>query len=289
MSLFFRQTNIIWIFFCSTVSLLYQKTTLSERIRTMDKEILAIKIEPHRRYFYDELVAVGTHLVFGILLDEVKLKRLVRSLTPLVLATVAFGAFLALNGAIVLGDKDAHQATLNILQLFYFSLFSCFFFWPTLLFEVAPLFRFFRRYLVLYLAVTAVVLMLVKEHTIVHPYNLADNRHLVFYAWRLMSRFRFPLVPLYSASFFIMVYALPKSFFFQLSYWLCTFVVLVSQGLFEFRYFMIPFVLFALFSTLTTRWLALLNNVTISALVFYLFATKEITWPDEENVQRMFW
>ena len=93
---------------------------------------------------------------------------------------------------------------------FYFSLFSCFSFWPTLLFEVAPLFRFFRRYLVLYLAVTAVVLMLVKEHTVVHPYNLADNRHLVFYAWRLMSRFRFPLVPLYSASFFIMVYALPK-------------------------------------------------------------------------------
>ena len=117
MSLFFRQTNIIWIFFCSTVSLLYQKTKLSERIRTMDKEILSVKIEPHRRYFYDELIAVGSHLVFGILLDEAKFKRLIRSLTPLMVATVVFGAFLAINGAIVLGDKDAHQATLNIMQL----------------------------------------------------------------------------------------------------------------------------------------------------------------------------
>ena len=83
----------------------------------MDKEILAIRIHPWQRYFYDEVIAVGTHLVFGIILDGQQLQRLVKTLIPLVVSVVAFATFVFVNGSIVLGDKDAHQATLNIMQL----------------------------------------------------------------------------------------------------------------------------------------------------------------------------
>ena len=61
-SLFFRQTNIVWIFFSSMIAILYQKTKLGEIIRTMDKEILDIQILPTKRYFYDEIIGCGTHL-----------------------------------------------------------------------------------------------------------------------------------------------------------------------------------------------------------------------------------
>ena len=104
-----------------------------------------------------------------------------------------------------------------------------------------------------------------------------------------MFRFRYFLVPVYSASIMVMIYNLPKSFFFQLSYWLCTGAVLVSQKLLEFRYFIIPFLIFSLFSTQKPNGASILYHVTVSGFMFYLFATKEIIWADEENIQRMFW
>lgn len=131
--------------------------------------------------------------------------------------------------------------------------------------------------------------MLVKYCTIVHPYNLADNRHLVFYAWKLMYKFRLALVPVYSISIFLVWETLPKSFFFQLTFWLCSFIVLVPQKLFEFRYFMVPFLIYDIFSTTKKSYLSILFNIVINIFVMYIFATKEIRWEDEEKIQRMFW
>lgn len=36
----------------------------------------------------------------------------------------AFAVFIVVNGGIVVGDRDAHQATLHLAQLSYFSLFA---------------------------------------------------------------------------------------------------------------------------------------------------------------------
>ena len=57
----------------------------------------------------------------------------------------------------------------------------------------------------------------------------------------------------------------------------------------EFRYFLIPFLIFDLFSTQTRSWMTIGLNLAISSLLFYTFATKEILWDDEESIQRMFW
>ena len=92
----------------------------------------------------------------------------------------------------------------------YFSLFTCFFTWPNLLFDLGGLIRYFRRHFLLFIVANGAVFLAVKHLTIVHPYTLADNRHIVFYAWRLMDKFRYPLVPVYTSALFIMVYSLPK-------------------------------------------------------------------------------
>ena len=47
-ALFFRQTNIIWIFFASTISILYQKNQLGKVVRNVDKENFQ-----KREFFYE--------------------------------------------------------------------------------------------------------------------------------------------------------------------------------------------------------------------------------------------
>lgn len=44
---------------------------------------------------------------------------------------VAFAVFVVVNGAIVVGDGEAHQATLHLAQLPYFSLFAAAAFAPS--------------------------------------------------------------------------------------------------------------------------------------------------------------
>ena len=92
----------------------------------------------------------------------------------------------------------------------YFCLFTCFFSWPNMLFELRPILASLRKKWFYVLLLNLIVFMLVKYCTIVHPYNLADNRHLVFYAWKLMYKFRLALVPVYSISIFLVWETLPK-------------------------------------------------------------------------------
>jgi len=288
-ALFFRQTSLIWIFFATCISILYQKSRLGQTIRTVDKELLATGLYPFVRYNWDQVIAAGTHVIFGVFLDWQLFKKLMGTLLPLIISGLFFCIFLVVNGSIVLGDKDAHQASFNPLQMSYFCLFTCVFISPVIIFDIFRLIKYLWKNKLWFICLTLLIFLLTKFFTVVHPYNLADNRHLVFYAWRLMSKMRWYLVPIYSVSIMITIFYLPKSFLFQLAFWLCTALVLIPQRLFEFRYFMVPFVIFDIFGSHRISWLHLIANLSISAAVFTIFARKEILWEDEENIQRMFW
>ena len=54
-ALFFRQTSLIWIFFTTCISILYQNSRLGETIRTVDKELLTIGLNPFVRYNWDQV------------------------------------------------------------------------------------------------------------------------------------------------------------------------------------------------------------------------------------------
>lgn len=85
------------------------------------------------------------------------------------------------------------MASIHLSQMLYIWPFIAFFSWPLLLPQIlnrspkAPLARRLPRW---WIAVTTILAMAVVVHfnTIVHPFTLADNRHYVFYVFRILLR-----------------------------------------------------------------------------------------------------
>lgn len=154
-----------------------------------------------------------------------------------------------------------------------------------------------RTYWKLCLFVTSSLVIVIYFNTIVHPYMLADNRHYLFYVWnKFYGRFwwfRYTMAPFYLLSMIILHHAIStRSAGFKLMYAMCTIVSVGLQQLIEVRYFIIPF-LIARLSMNSVKFkfviLDLVFYLTINAIVFYQFSTKEIYWKDFEHVQRLIW
>ena len=77
LSLSFRQTNIVWLFFTSCISFFFSSSAtgtvsgdfrrfifLGQAVRAIDREILAIEFKPWRKYFWEEICSVGIHLLY---------------------------------------------------------------------------------------------------------------------------------------------------------------------------------------------------------------------------------
>lgn len=147
------------------------------------------------------------------------LSSIIVSVIPHLLILAGFGAFVAWNNGVVLGrplcrlrcaailtvsgHKDFHTAGLHLPQMLYIWPYFIFFSWPILLAPVLNLLiptTFLPKFLDygfpnkqkglprLITALMVILIMLAAVHfnTIVHPFTLADNRHYVFYAFRLL-------------------------------------------------------------------------------------------------------
>lgn len=154
-----------------------------------------------------------------------------------------------------------------------------------------------RKHWVFCTFITSLILTIIYTNTIVHPYMLADNRHYLFYVWnKFYGRFwwfKFVMAPIYLVAIIILHHSISsRSAGFKLIYALCTIISIALQQLIEVRYFIIPFLL-ARLSITSVKFkliiLELIMNLTINAIVFYLFATKEIYWKDYDYVQRLIW
>ncbi|KAI0016378.1 glycosyltransferase family 59 protein [Xylariomycetidae sp. FL0641] len=145
-----------------------------------------------------------------------------RFLWPHGMVLVAFVAFVAWNGGVVLGDKSNHVATIHLAQMLYI--------WPLFTFFSAPLLipvalrlvyrawtfttssrtprlgkplktpyskqspalnlvnalgsSYFLQAAVVLLLTLASALLIARYNTIIHPFTLADNRHYMFYVFR---------------------------------------------------------------------------------------------------------
>ena len=212
-----------------------------------------------------------------------------------------FALFVFINGGIVVGDRSSHQSVLNIPQLFYFSLFSLFFASP-LLISVDKVKRFlhtvkkkyfytiFSAFLCLYCIINC---------TYVHPYLLADNRHYVFYLWRLLlgKKFvRIMLIPVYIYSGWSINDSLrPNSrctTLWRIVFAVCVAAVLIPQKLLEFRYFIIPFVFFRLHvkqQSFKVIFFELLLHTLVNIFSVVVFLTKTFRWTDIAEPQRIIW
>lgn len=151
----------------------------------------------------------------------------------------------------------------------------------------------------IFIFLTGVCIVVVKWNTLVHPYLLADNRHYVFYIWqRFYHRyawFRYAMCPVYVVALMTMQQGLKHlRFSFKIMFWLAVVLALCFQRLLEFRYFLIPFVLFRLNTRPTAKsrlfyWLELGFYIVLNALTFYIFLNKEIKWKDFKEPQRIIW
>lgn len=208
-----------------------------------------------------------------------------------------FMVFVMYNGSIVIGDRSAHEATVHLPQLGYFCLFFLIFSLPYVPFHVRPFIKLCRRHVALTLAILVAGVMVVHSNTLVHPYLLADNRHLTFYLWnKLYGRFsfvRYLMVPVYMfGAYMVHTFIQHRTFAFKLAYVACVAASVVPHKLLEFRYFIIPFLLArtqAVSRNWWQLWIELLYFLLINALTLYLFVSKTFTWEDSDELQRIIW
>ncbi|OBA24431.1 hypothetical protein METBIDRAFT_77224 [Metschnikowia bicuspidata var. bicuspidata NRRL YB-4993] len=283
-SLWFRQTNIVWIAFAG---------------------LLMIDL---RRRKHPLFVANVSLFVKQALRDWTLL-------LPFCANGLLFGAFLKINGGITFGDKDNHQMSIHLVQVFYCFSFMAFFTSP-IWFGASTLRNYLRFAFAGNKSLNTIATMLscvairhiIQHYTIVHPFLLADNRHYTFYIYRkVLSK---PLadvllVPVYHFSIWVVSHMLVRTsrrsplsispllvigFFGSLA------LTLIPSPLFEPRYYIVPLVLFRVFirpehaATENQRYMCEFLWYTLINMVFFIiFFSYEFAWLSEPGIQRIIW
>lgn len=293
-SVLMRQTNIVWVAMALGTTCI---DTLVSQTLPFIKQNERYGRSDHVYGFRD----IGAVLLFymrRVYLVPKQIRLLVTHLVGYVLVLLAFGAFVAWNGSIVVGDKAAHTASCHLPQLLYFALFVLVFgvaVWPPLLPQVLNNMR--AHWARVALAVAACTLA-VALNTVEHPYLLADNRHYTFYVWNRFygayAAARYAAVPAYVLGLAAIGESLAsnRTAGFRGCWAVCTVAALCFQQLIEVRYFLVPYMWVRLHAAEVGRgWLLveLLWSVALNGGAFYVFGTKEIYWSDFEAVQRLIW
>lgn len=234
-SLFFRQTNIFWVAVfpagLGVVSSLKQSAQKATYIHNVSFWEMC-EASWYESALYDPPVEDAwledymKTIVSIIIVAVGNLSRLVRPLVPCIFLLAAFGGFVLWNGSVVLGkdsnlraqshsdkrlgDKSNHVATIHLPQMLYLWPYLVFFSFPVLvpalISSIADVSAhppntgsICRR--VLMFSVSAMLAVgVIHYNTIVHPFTLADNRHYVFYVFRILLRhptFRYLVAPAY--------------------------------------------------------------------------------------------
>lgn len=313
LSVLMRQTNIVWI------GMIFASKVLNKIvIGTMPKINPTKNKKKYDNYtILDILKVVIYHLKkFDLILNQIK--SIFIDFTGYLIVLGAFIVFLLINGSIVVGDKNAHEASLHLPQVFvvcllfqlenlinfflffqlmYFSLFFILFSPGILLTNFKGIFKLLTKNYYFFIGLAIVMAVVIKFNTIVHPYLLADNRHYIFYLWnRFYGKYsfaRYIVIPVYIIGFAGIWKILEnKSTGFIIFFILSVFMTNALQQLIELRYFIIPYLILRLNSNkikLKYLVLELILYILINAGTFYIFFTKEIIWSDYKDFQRLIW
>ncbi|PSN55778.1 putative Dol-P-Glc:Glc(2)Man(9)GlcNAc(2)-PP-Dol alpha-1 [Blattella germanica] len=293
-AIFVRQINIVWVAFIAFLSL----------ARVL-KEHVKYKIGPSsssllKSFGYFRVLWQTLMKIWRSEAEEEKrnfAKNIIKNILGYLSVGICFMAFVIWNHGLVVGDRAAHTAVINIPQVFYYSLFTVFFAAPHVVFYskdfILCLYGHKKQAIMFFLICT----LTVHFDTHVHPYLLADNRHYTFYIWkRLYERHflaKYALIPFYMFGVYSMYKMLKvMDIFFILGYFTFTFICLVPQKLLEFRYFIIPFLFLRIhyypkwFGQLVAE---LLIFFFVNCATFHLFLTRTFFWPDSNETQRFLW
>ncbi|XP_077987867.1 dol-P-Glc:Glc(2)Man(9)GlcNAc(2)-PP-Dol alpha-1,2-glucosyltransferase-like [Glandiceps talaboti] len=287
-AIMFRQTNIIWVVFVAGLTVM----KLVEGNKDQEEKTGETESIP-------KVVVDKVKTVFQFMGQFSNIITLIKTVLPYGLITLAFVVFVYINEGIVVGDRTSHQAGLNFPQLFYFFAFTAVFSFPYFIlpYNLVKYATFQKQQAVLVVVSAILAIFVVYFFTYVHPYLLADNRHYPFYVWMKVyqrhSLVKYALIPGYIyAGWSIFNQLSHKSVLWQLVYAVCVVLSLVPQKLLEFRYFIIPYLLFRL-NMKTQSYLLLIIEMVFYVVINYvtveLFINKPFHWPDSDVYQRFMW
>ncbi|KAI5960993.1 ALG10 [Candida pseudojiufengensis] len=277
LSLWMRQTNMIWIVFIAAVSI--------------DRKITRSNSLIDRIYQFITLAIKNWTSLIGYLVN-----------------VILFAIFLKVNGGITFGDKENHQVQLHLVQVFYCFTFINFFTWPVWLNKTT--FKNYLNFLFGNWGINALlngfsfvlIKLIIDKFTIVHPFLLADNRHYTFYIFRKLINHEYSFivaVPLYHFATYNIINSLSKAKRIYLSpitilaYLIAIILTIVPSPLFEPRYYIIPLIIFRLYinpsysysNFVEFIWLNFINVITS-----YIFFNYKFKWVSEpNNIQRIIW
>lgn len=269
-SILFRQTNIVWLFYmaCLVVIQIYEEE---------EQNITSCYLD---------------------LLKNVT-KKFIRRCTPYALVGLMFIIYVIINQGLVLGDKEAHQAKLHWAQILYFLAFCCLFgaAWMFQLKVIRRFLYFIIRNPAIAVLASAIIISIISMGRYAHPYLLADNRHITFYIWRRIlgrhnSYVPYLLTPIYLFSSLGVWHHLRRNGGRRaLLYIVCTLLVTVPNGLLELRYFIIPYVFLRLSTEISLSGLLfeIIQHLAINIAMHSLFLRKTFKWSDSPQVQRIMW
>ncbi|KAK0091929.1 hypothetical protein PV326_002500 [Microctonus aethiopoides] len=289
-----RQTNIIWV-----VLLIGERVITIIEDQTPQSISALVSRGMYGSPIHAKLVWNNTvhHTRRGIGSFFIFIKEIIEKLKAEITVIVVFLIFIIWNRGIVIGDRNAHIATIHLPQLFYFSVFSFGFSWPYMVPYWREFFQWIRKHWIIFNVLLVLMTIIVHNNTLVHPYLLADNRHYVFYVWsKLMGRYytaKYFLIPIYAFTIYCLVSSIREMrFLSKLLYIGCICVVLIPQLLLEPRYFVIPYILLRMNMAEPKLWqitAEIMTILLINCLQFYIFVTKTFYWTDQEGPQRISW
>jgi len=237
------------------------------------------------------------NLTYDTIKNEIFTNRSYLSVGWYVLDTMGFVIFVIYNRGVAVGDKDAHKVTINLVQMGYYTLMFAAFASPFLVCRlVRSVKKFTRNYKQIYLILTVVFAIVVYFNTVVHPYILADNRHVTFYLWnRVFGRYeiaRYLLIPLYVWVWLFIWDNVDVSVNYRCILIICCLVNFTPQLLLEFRYFIFPYILMR--STIEKPktleiFLELFLILVINITVINFYINFPFTWEGTPGYQRFMW
>lgn len=315
LSLWFRQTNIVWSLFNFTI-LMNNKIKCEKgkgynfrHFKSRYPQIYKVIFEafPTNSVIRDNILRISIFIDYCWLNPGM--------IFPFLSNIIFFTGFLIYNGGVTFGDKENHVSTIHMSQLYYCSLFMMLFGWP--LFLNTNTFKKYLKFIFgkpinvgFTLASYLVLFLTIKKFTTVHPFLLADNRHYTFYIWKkIISPNRYFLIPLYHFVITVLIQklAIRNNICIIVAYIVCTAISIVPSPLFEPRYYILPFLYWRMLvlyendeqlipkepkdmGKVIRLVVEFLWNLFVNIAMLYVFINYEFYWESDPSViQRIIW
>eukprot|EP00250_Pteridium_aquilinum_P009654 c18831_g1_i1 orf=472-1998(+) len=333
-AILFRQTNVIWTFFVACVGIIdflfRQGSSALDLPPTEDQPSIMLDRKAYRPNLkHRSIKNDATNQVHStrkqknrvkedeVLVEEILFvlqqawqmkSALIWRFLPMMLPILCFLVFVAYNGSIVLGAKEAHKASPHFAQVLYFGVAAVLAMAPVHL-NSSIIGENFRRlsgsmqvrlsgYLV---ASIFGALACIHFFSFAHPYLVSDNRHYTFYIWRRVinvhwsSKYLLSIIYVYSWCSIFTVLGKSERKIWLLIFFGAVVAVLVPAPLIEFRYYTVPFYFIALHTPIRTQkdylsWvLIFLQYSATNFVTMYMFLYKPFFRPGEREAQRFLW